>query len=299
MTLSARLARFRASDSLSAGVLNATAPQGGFDVRRSIAYGSGPRRVLDLYRPRALRGAPAIIFYYGGRWESGEKELYFFLASALARRGIAIAVPDYRVYPEVRFPAFLEDAARAVHFVIDNAAGFGIDPSRIFLMGHSAGAHIAAMLRLDARWLGAMKLNPRRDLAGMIGLAGPYDFLPLNDATLEAIFGDGDLAHTQPISFVGRNEPPILLATGGADRTVSPGNTRRLAARIRDGGGQVTDIVYPRVGHLALIGAFAPLLRLVAPVLRAVVRFIEREAAPRYDKVARPDITPTLAQPAP
>ena len=199
----ARLAHLLASDSLSAGVLNATAPQSGFDVQRSVSYGNDRRHRFDLYRPHALPSVPVIVFFYGGRWESGEKELYFFLASALARRGIAVAVPDYRVYPEVRFPTFLEDAARAVRFILDNATHLGIDRRRIFVMGHSAGAHIAAMLRLDARWLDAVKLDPRRDLAGMIGLAGPYDFLPLNDETLEAIFGDGDLAHTQPINFVG------------------------------------------------------------------------------------------------
>jgi len=276
-----RLADLLTADSLSAGILNATARHGGFDCRRSIGYGRGPRQTLDLYRPRLAAAAPVAIFFYGGRWESGEKDLYFFLASALARRGVAVAVPNYRVYPEVRFPAFLEDAAQAVRFIIDNARDLGLDSRRVFLMGHSAGAHIAAMLRLDARWLGEMALDPRRDLAGMIGLAGPYDFLPFNDATLDAIFGDGDLANTQPINFVGRNEPPVLLASGGADRTVSPSNTLGLAARIRAGGGAVTDIIYPRVGHLALIGAFAPPLRFLAPVLRDVVTYIENGAGPK------------------
>jgi len=295
----ARLADLLASDSFSAGILNATAPQGGFDLRRSISYGRGPRQTLDLYRPRLAASAPVLIFFYGGRWESGEKEIYFFLASALARRGIAVAVPNYRVYPQARFPVFLQDAARAVRFIIDNAADLGLDRRRIFLMGHSAGAHIAAMLRLDERWLGEMTLDPRRDLAGMIGLAGPYDFLPFNDATLDAIFGTRDLSQTQPINFVRPNEPPVLLATGGADRTVSPSNTARLASRIRSGGGAVTDVIYPRIGHLGLIGAFAPPLRFLAPVLRDVVIYVERATLPQNADRTRSAAMPTQPQPVP
>jgi acetyl esterase/lipase len=151
------------------------------------------------------------------------------------------------------------------------------------------------MLRFDPHWLGAMDLDPRRDLAGMIGLAGPYDFLPLNDETLEAIFGDGDLAHTQPINFIGANEPRVLLTAGGADRTVSPGNTLRLAARIRDHGGRATDIIYPRVGHLFLVGAFAPPLRFVAPVLRDVQDYIESAAGDL--SADQPDRTPATPRP--
>jgi hypothetical protein len=167
------------------------------------------------------------------------------------------------------------------------------------LTSTARGAHIAAMLRLDERWLGEMTLDPRRDLAGMIGLAGPYDFLPFNDATLDAIFGTRDLSQTQPINFVRPNEPPVLLATGGADRTVSPSNTARLASRIRSGGGAVTDVIYPRIGHLGLIGAFAPPLRFLAPVLRDVVIYVERATLPQNADRTRSAAMPTQPQPVP
>ena len=141
-------------------------------------------------------------------------------------------------------------------------------------MGHSAGAHIAAMLTLDPHWLGKEGLDPRRDIAGLIGVAGPYDFLPLKDDALKVIFSGGDIARTQPITFVKGGEPPALLVTGRKDETVDPGNTARLAARLRAQGDDVTEVEYPSVGHMAIVGAFSPLLRPLAPVVNDVDKFV-------------------------
>jgi len=255
--------------------LNMLAWRGGWDVTSSIPYASGPRHALDVYAPRGAADAPVIVFLYGGNWQSGRKEMYRFVAAALAARGYVTIVPDYRVYPDV-FPAFLEDGARAVAWAKQNAARFGGNPGKLVLMGHSAGAHIAAMLTLDGQWLRTAGLDSRKDIAGLIGIGGPYDFLPLRDPTLQAIFAADDMTRTQPISFVSGGEPPALLVTGQTDKTVSPGNTRRLAARLRAAGGDVTEIVYPRVGHLSIIGAFAPVLRFLAPLLRDIDVFVGR-----------------------
>ena len=172
-----------------ASPLNFLAWLHGVEITRSIAYGEGARRTLDVYRPSAAAAAPVVVFFYGGSWQSGHKEMYLFVAAALARRGYVIVVPDYRVYPEVRYPDFLDDGARAVRWAKDNAARFGGDPQKLFVMGHSAGAYIAAMLALDGRWLQKVDLAPDRDIAGLIGISGPYDFLPLSDGTLKTIFG--------------------------------------------------------------------------------------------------------------
>jgi acetyl esterase/lipase len=244
--------------------------------RTSFAYAEGARRSLDVYRPLAARVAPVIVFFYGGNWQRGQKDMYLFLAASLAARGYVTIVPDYQVYPGARFPAFLEDGAQAVRWAARNAARFGGDPKKLFLMGHSAGAHIAAMLTLDGQWLREVGLESRRDIAGLIGVAGPYDFLPLRDPVLQTIFAVPDLTRTQPISFVAGGEPPALLVTGAADKTVRPGNTTRLAARLRAAGSAATEIVYPRVGHTTIIAAFAPMLRFLAPVLTDVDSFVAR-----------------------
>ena len=215
----------------------------------SITYAQRSRHRLDICRPRQAIAAPVIIFFYGGAWQSGYKELYSYVAKALARRGYVAVVPDYRIYPEVRYPDFLDDGALVVRWVKDNIAQFGGDPDKLFLKGHSAGAHIAAMLSIDARWLGKVTDRPE----------------------------------TQPIFHVAPGAPPALLVTGGRDRLVEPGNSRRLAARLVAVGNAATVRTYEWVGHFIIIAALAPFLQFFVPVLRDVDAFItETLRAPRF-----------------
>ena len=260
----------------AADLLNLWTPAGRFQHHESLAYGNTPRQQLDVYRPRRGDRAPMVVFFYGGSWQSGARDLYRFLGSSLAAQGIVTVVPDYTVYPEARFPTFLEDAARAVAYARTHAAEWGGDPERLVLMGHSAGAHIAAMLACDPQWLAACGLDAHRDLAGLVGLAGPYDFLPIEGRVLQAIFGGPRRAETQPISFVTGKEVPALLITAQRDVLVEPGNSKRFAARMREMDGRVEERSYGRVNHFTLIGAFAPGLRFLAPVLRDVDAFIWR-----------------------
>ena len=240
----------------------------------SIAYAERSRHRLDICRPSDAIDAPVIIFFYGGAWRSGNKELYRYVAKALARLGYVVVVPDYRIFPEVRYPDFLEDGALVVRWVKGNVARFGGDPEKIFLKGHSAGAHIAAMLSIDGRWLGKVGLRPGRDIAGLIGIAGPYDYMPLHDETLKVIFGGANRPETQPIFHVSPGAPPSLLITGGRDRLVEPGNSTRLAARLVAAGNTAKVLIYRRVGHYIIIAALAPALRFLVPVLRDVDAFI-------------------------
>ncbi|MBN8892275.1 MAG: hypothetical protein ABS99_00310 [Acetobacteraceae bacterium SCN 69-10] len=263
------------------GLLNALAAQAGVKECPGLRYGPHTRHLLDAYLPLGASGpAPVAVFFYGGGWETGERSWYRFAASALAARGVLTLVPDYRLFPEVRFPAFLDDAAAAVAWAGREAAALGGDPARLFLMGHSAGAYIAAMLALQPGWLSGAP-------AGMIGLAGPYDFLPLGTDRLRAIFGpEADLPQTQPVNFVSSAAPPMMLATGGLDRTVLPRNTRRLTARLREAGVAVRERIYPALGHRLVAGALArplqPLLGwLGAPVLDDMLDFISDPRAPR------------------
>ena len=259
------------------GVLNAVAPSGGVAISTDLAYAPGPRGGLDVYRPTGARGpAPVVVFIYGGGWDSGRRQDYRFVGLALARRGYVTVVPDYRLYPQVRWPAFLQDNAVAVRWARDHAAQYGGDPARMVLMGHSAGAYDAVMLGLDRRWLAAVGMDPRRDLKGVVGLAGPYDFLPLDTDKLRDLFGppDGRPA-TQPINHVSGDEPPLFLGVDVGDKVVRPGNTTRLAAKARAAGAQVEVRAYKGVSHALLVGAIAAPLRFLAPVLADSARFID------------------------
>lgn len=262
-------------------VLNALAPRAGVTRIADLAYGDGPRHLADIYAPSPVRpGAPIMVFFYGGGWEEGRREMYRFVGATLAAQGIVTVIPDYRIYPAARFPDFIEDGARAAAWAREHGAAHGGDPVRLFLMGHSAGAQIATLLSLDRHWLAEVGMDPARDIAGTIGLAGPYDFLPLETATLQAIFGPRpDWPRSQPINFVTAQAPPMLLATPRRDASVDPANTARLAARLRDCGVMVVERVYRFVGHRSLMGALtAPFTRL-APVRADVLDFIAARAA--------------------
>lgn len=264
----------------SVAVLGAVEPKDGLSISRDIAYAPGPRGGLDVYRPARADGhAPVVVFFYGGSWDSGRKADYEFVGAALASQGFVVVVPDYRIYPDVRWPAFLEDNARAVAFARAHAAAFGGDPAKLFLMGHSAGAYDAVMLASDPRWLGAVGLDPGRDLKGVVGLAGPYDFLPLHTEELKTIFGPLEQQpDTQPINHVTAEVPPLFLATDTADTVVDPGNTARMAAHIRALGGRVETRAYKGLSHALLIAALAAPLRFLAPVLADSSRFIAARA---------------------
>ncbi|MDE2007285.1 MAG: alpha/beta hydrolase [Rhodospirillales bacterium] len=262
-------------------LLNRLAPRRGVRALTDLAYGPGPRHLVDVYAPAAAEApAPVVVFFYGGGWEEGERTMYRFLAAGLAKRGVLTLVPDYRLYPEVGFPAFMQDAAAAVAWARGRVNRFGGDTGRIFLMGHSAGAQIATLLALDPRYLDGAGV-PRGQIAGVIGLAGPYDFLPLRTPVLRAIFGpEQTWPDSQPIRFVTKAAPPMLLAAGSADRVVAPGNTLRLAERLQAADVAVEVRLYRGLGHRALIGGFATPLAALLPLRRAALRFIARHGAP-------------------
>lgn len=261
------------------GVINALAPDR--LARSGIAYGPDPRQRLDVYRPIGAGPFPVAVFLYGGGWDDGNREMYRFVGGALATVGFVTVIPDYRLYPQVRYPAFLEDCAAAFAWTRRETPGFGGTEDAPWLLGHSAGAYNAAMLTLDPRWLGGEGLSPLADLRGTVGLAGPYDFLPLRSAVLKAIFAPAHpLTRSQPINHVTGHAPPMLLLAGTADRTVDPGNTIRLAARIRAAGGIVEERLYPGVGHPGIIGAFAAPLRFLAPSLRDSLAFMHARRMP-------------------
>jgi acetyl esterase/lipase len=257
-------------------ILNATIDTDGVTIFHDVAFAPGARGQMDVYRPSVTQGAlPVVVFFYGGSWQSGKRRDYLFVAAELARRGLVVVVPDYRLYPEVRFPSFLQDAAQAVTKARAQAPRWGGDPNRVFVAGHSAGAWIAAMLTLDPQWLRAA--GDTIPLLGMAGLAGPYDFLPITGADIKEVFTPpANKRLTQPITFAHAGAPPMLLLHGDADTTVAPRNSISLAEHMRAQGGQAELKLYKGVGHIGIVISLAPLFRERAPALDDMARFFEQ-----------------------
>lgn len=255
----------------AAAMLNATVPRDGFSLERDVAYGPLPRQKLDLYRPdRPRADGRSVMFFYGGAWDSGHKGDYLFVGQALAARGVTTIIADYRLYPEVTFPAFLDDGARATAWAADR-----IGTQRLFLMGHSAGAHIAVMLAANTPYLETAGVD-RMTLPGVIGLSGPYDFLPLTSRRLQQIFGGANRPETQPITFAASPLPPLLLIHGTADITVKPANSERLDAAWRRAGGRAELKLYADIDHVDVVAAFSDFLHKRAPTRADVLAWIDK-----------------------
>lgn len=258
-----------------AAVLNLLAPRRGYSIHRDIPYAKGPRRKLDLYVPDVLEGqAPVVLFFYGGAFQAGWKSEYRLVGAVLAREGIIAAIADYRIHPEACFPSFLEDGGKAFTTLRDLVGRHGGDPDRIFLAGHSAGAYIAVMLAANPDYL-ASEGATTSAIRGVIGLAGPYDFLPIVDPALIAIFGGSERPETQPINFIDGKKPPMLLATGAEDGRVQVKSTRNLSARLRAAGSEVQERIYPGIGHMGIILSLARAFRHRAPLHDDIVRFVK------------------------
>jgi acetyl esterase/lipase len=262
-------------------ILNDLVPGDSYRFEGGIAYGEKPRQRLDVYRPLAdrpppARGRPLVVFFYGGSWSSGERSEYKFVGEALAARGAVVVIPDYRLSPQSTYPAFVEDGALALEWGLDNASRLGADPGQVYVMGHSAGGYIAAMLALDPRWLDALDSSPGR-LAGWIGLAGPYDFLPIGDLKTQVAFDwpNTPLA-SQPMAHVSADSPRALLLAARKDALVDPRrNTEQMAAHLRAAGVAVQVQEFDGLGHVTLIAAMArPLEWIGGPVLPPLLAFI-------------------------
>jgi acetyl esterase/lipase len=255
-------------------LLNFTAPRWGYRVERAIPYGPEARHRMDLYLPRRkAESAPAVLFFYGGAFIGGHRREYRFVGQALASQGIIVGIADYGLFPEHRFPDFVEDGAKAsafLHKLLPHRDG---DPKRLFVAGHSAGAYIAIMLASNPEYLREAGAD-LSFLAGAIGIAGPYDFLPITNPTRIEIFGGTDRVETQPVHFIDGKRPPMLLLTGDRDANILPRNTHNMAARMRENGNDVEEIVYPGIDHFRIILALAPLFRRVIPIRADIARFV-------------------------
>ena len=269
---------------LEFSAVNFPAAFGSYKRHTDLAYGDDVKHRLDVYVPEKLAGRPPamVVFWHGGRWTFGDKEDYRFVGAALAELGYVAVLPNYRHYPEVKLPGFMQDAARAARWAQAHAADFGADPNRLYLMGHSAGAHMAVLVTLDSRYFAATGSAPK--IAGVIGLSGPYDFLPLRENDVRDMFGPPPLyPNSQPINFVRAGAPPMLLVHGLKDDSVWPRNAVNLAAALQALGVPVILKLYPKLTHSDTVATLSLPLRSRAPILADIGAFVahapERQAA--------------------
>lgn len=262
------------------GALNALSPGRALKTQADVAYGTNPRHKLDIYTPDGAKAnAPVVVFFYGGNWSRGERKDYAFVGRALASRGFVVVIPDYRLYPEVKYPDFLDDSAQAVAWTVREIARYGGDARQVFVMGHSAGAYNAAMVALDPSYLEKQGMT-RAALRGWIGLAGPYDFLPIENKDTRPVFHFPDTpTASQPINHVSKDSPPALLIAANRDALVNARrNTGAMAGKLRTNGVEVEEIYYDNVNHVTLVGTIAAPLRLLAPTLDVIDNFIKTDA---------------------
>jgi len=240
-----------------------------------VPYADGQRKKLDVYRPTDAKDpAPVVMFIYGGAWRAGDKFEYEFAARAFAAAGFVAVIADYRLWPEVKYPDFLEDCAQAMRWIQDNIAGYGGDPKRFFLAGHSAGAYNAVMLGLDSSF--RREYGVTMPIRAIAGISGPYNFYPFEADQVRDTFGPAASPEgTQPINLVTSDAPPILLASGTTDPIVRVQNSEALAGRLRQSGAWVSEKYYEGFGHLEPVIALGSMMRFRMPILNDIVEFFQ------------------------
>lgn len=192
---------------------------------------------------------PVLVFVHGGSWASGDPADYGFIGRSFVPKGFVVVLGGYRLGPDGAYPAMLEDTAKVVAWTRREIAQYGGDPERITLAGHSAGAYNVAMMGLEPRWLKAHDMEPD-NIAGIIGISGPYDFYPFDSDSTKNAFGKApDPKATQPVNHISSAAPPMLLIHGEKDDLVGVRNSKLLSDLIGKAGGSAKTQLYPDMNH--------------------------------------------------
>ncbi len=237
---------------------------------RSSNQGAEPdRHTFDLYLPQTGRGKPPLlVFVHGGFWIHSDDEYGIgrSLAEELASRGVAVALVRYRLGPKREHPGQVRDVAAAVAHLVSKVDQYGYDAKRIFLSGHSAGAHLVALVALDGRYLGAHGMT-LKSLAGVIGISGIYNLSERSELTNDQkkailnIFGNDPavLKDAAPVTHVKPGAPPFLLISASGDLFDFNIDTRRFSDALNDKGGQMTTpVIVPGRDHLSVVKLDGP-----------------------------------------
>jgi acetyl esterase/lipase len=229
------------------------------EIIEDLPYGELDRQKLDIYIPdmakMELDSLPVIVFFHGGRWTDGSKDQYKFVGMTLSELGYVVVLPNTRLYPDVKFPIFAQDAAQALAWVHNNAH-LHHGNKNLFISGHSSGAHLGALIIADNKYLAQYSLTPNI-VNAFVGLSGPYDFVP-KKPDLKDMFGPPEnFPKLVVTNYIDGNEPPMLLIYSDGDETVHPRNLRALKEGIAKAHGNVESIIYETGGHVATVSALS------------------------------------------
>lgn len=260
------------------GLLNRAVNTSGLNVVTDQRYGPDARNVIDVYAPPNARNAPVVLFVHGGSWQGGDKAIYRFVGDSLARAGYVTGVMNYRLAPQNRYPAYVQDAAAALRWLRDHAKSFGGNPNDLFVTGHSAGAFNAVEAVDNERWLREAGV-PISAVRGVVGIAGPYSY-DFRAFSSQVAFPEGATPdEVMPDRHVRRDAPPHLLLVAANDTTVHPQNALNMEAALKKAGVPVTRTVLPRVNHTTIVAALARPLTFLGGTRQQVIDFIERHRA--------------------
>lgn len=253
--------------SIGLSALNASSRlESGHAVVENLIYGEEKWHVLDVHIPKKLNNKslasfiqtkPVVLFLYGGGWTSGNKSQYYFAASAFTDLGYLVVVPDYVKYPKGKFPEFVYDSAKALAWTKQSISQYGGDPNKLFIVGHSAGAHIGALLMADERYLNASDLRPS-DVLAFAGMAGPYNFTPERSPYTKIFGPEENYSQMKVMNFIQGDEPPMMMLHGTDDKTVGILNKDTLIEKIEQFGGEYADVTYPGVSHVGILLSLHP-----------------------------------------
>lgn len=245
------------------------------DVSKDIAFSTlSPNLQLDVYSPNNVQHAPVVVFFYGGSWKFGKKEQYAFVGDYFADKGFVTVIADYRKYPQVKFPDFVEDGAEAVRWTRQNIGQYGGNPDSISVVGHSAGAHIGALLVSDPRYLST-------DIAinAFVGLSGPYHFQP-KEPDFKDMFGPPEnYVNMQVSNFIDGDEPPMLLVYGESDKVVGEINLIRLSSALDKHNSFYVTKTYADIGHADTVATFSWIYQSKLDIDNDVIDFLKAQGA--------------------
>lgn len=260
------------------GTLNRTTSLSGLTVTHNLHYGPDPRNVLDIYAPQGVANKAVVLFIHGGSWENGSKDEYVFVGESLARAGYVTAVMSYRLAPQHPYPDYVIDAASALKWLQDNAAQYGGNGQRLYVVGHSAGAFNAVDVVDDGSFLSDAGVQPGT-VRGVVGIAGPYDYDFRQFPSKTAFPVGGDPAQIMPSRNIRADAPPNLLLVAGDDKTVDPSNGEKMKAALQAAGVPYTYTVLPGLSHITIVGALSRHLTFLGGTRQAVLDFLNAQEA--------------------
>lgn len=231
-------------------LLNSITPSGSFNRVKDISFAAHPRLKLDVYRAeKEIPNSPVLLFVHGGGWDEGSKDIYKFLGDGFAKDGYTTVIPNYRLYPEARFPDPVVDVAHAVNWTNTQY------PDRpMILIGHSAGAYNVLMAGLVPDYIKETGSNLCESVSGIISLAGPTGIVPLDkEEPYLTVFPDLFTKKDAPLNNVDSPAPPFYLLHGQDDKTVYPQNSERLLELILARGGDAKLKIYESMDHIEIV----------------------------------------------